>query len=791
MKQEFCQEAITFAEKLANQYFVRRELDTLPQYMNENISWIGSGSDEVSRNMKDAQRALAREFRECGSAFTIAKHHFEASLLSDAFCVVYGTLCIVPDDAALVEEQIRFSLVVEKTDSGMKLFHLHLSHADRDQAEGHFYVPKSARSDAKSLRMALNSRSRQLESLTRNIPGGAHQCKNDQYLTLLSMSDGFFTMFGYTREEIHTLFHDRFLEMIHPCDRTEMLINIQKQLECGRDMELEYRVLRKDGTSVWVLDKGRLLEDGEGSACFYCLLMEITERKREQEELRLSLERHQVIMDQATDIIFEWDIRADTLSFSPNWRKKFGYDAIHTKISGRIPLSQNIHPDDIPAFVKIMSDTAAGTPYSETEFRIKSSNGRYCWSQIRATAQFDSEHRAIKAVGVIIDIDEEKKEKQTLLDMAQKDALTGLYNKAAINALVERRMENMETNSIQALFILDVDHFKEVNDTYGHLCGDSVLSDVSAVLKSHVRSTDLVGRIGGDEFLIYLPDMANVTAVQQKAEDLRMALTRLTPEIGAPPVTCSIGIAAAHNGGIDYETLYKNADLALYHQKNFGRDGATFYDPTLCGASPVESRVTEIDSEIEGGKVDNYMAQYCFRSLYAAQDIEVALRRLLEIIGRSYDVSRAYIFEDSEDGQHCSNTFEWCADNVVPQIASLQNLSYMDDLDDYKKNFDEHGLFYLADVRETSPNLKSVLEPQGIRSMLQCAVLDEGEFVGYIGFDECRSYRAWSAKQVAAFKLTADVLSAFLVRIRQKRQMAQFRQYQESLHSTEKCKPFE
>lgn len=105
------------------------------------------------------------------------------------------------------------------------------------------------------------------------------------------------------------------------------------------------------------------------------MLLDITKQKGEREELRLTLERHQIIMDQTTDIIFEWDIAKDAQTFSANWRKKFGYEAIRDSISQRIPMSENIHPNDMPAFIKIMVDSAAGILYSETEFRIRDSYG--------------------------------------------------------------------------------------------------------------------------------------------------------------------------------------------------------------------------------------------------------------------------------------------------------------------------------------------------------------------------------------------------------------------------------
>lgn len=305
---------------------------------------------------------------------------------------------------------------------------------------------------------------------------------------------------------------------------------------------------------------------------------EITVRKKEHEELRLRLEQHQIIMNQTTDILFEWDIRMDTLNFSSNWRKKFGYEPIGDEISGRIPLSENIHPEDMPAFMKIMKDTAAGKPYNETEFRIKNSKKRYSWCRIRATTQFDDAGCPVKAVGVITDINAEKKEKQKLLKLTQRDPLTGIYNKVATNTLVSRRMKDFDFNVLQALLIIDIDFFKAVNDSYGHLAGDKIISAVAEHLKTHVHTGDVVGRIGGDEFLVYLSNVENEEAALEKAQFLHAILGQLTPKEGAHPITCSIGMAIFPHGAVEYSSLFQYADAALYLRKNKGRNGVTVYD---------------------------------------------------------------------------------------------------------------------------------------------------------------------------------------------------------------------
>lgn len=304
---------------------------------------------------------------------------------------------------------------------------------------------------------------------------------------------------------------------------------------------------------------------------------EITVRKQEQEELRLRLEQYQIIMNQTTDILFEWDIRKDILKFSANWKKKFGYEPITSDISSQIPLSENVHPDDMGNFVKLMNEIAGGKPYSEAEFRIKDNNNKYRWCRIRATAQFDDKGNVIKAVGVILDIDDERNEKKILLKKAQRDALGNIYNKATISDIVARRMENADISVRQALLIVDIDYFKTVNDTYGHMAGDNVISDVAITLKSMIQGKDVVGRIGGDEFLFYITEVESEDDALCRAEKIHKALGMIRPIPDADHITCSIGMAIFPDDAKEYSELFRYADSALYCRKNQKRNGVTMY----------------------------------------------------------------------------------------------------------------------------------------------------------------------------------------------------------------------
>lgn len=771
------QESLALVEQMQSDYLEQRDLAAVLAGMERNVSWIGSGLGERCSSLEEAQVELARDFQEYPGHFTISSYHYLTRILAEDVCLVYGELLACPEDPAIADQRDRLSAVCIKTPEGMKLAHLHISNPNINQEVGRFYVRREAEQEreayqaqAAAVTQRLEARDRELAILTENIPGGIYQCQNDQGFSLISVNSGFLSMVGYTREELRDLLQDRFIALVHPEDRTMMRQTAQKQLAENEMIELEYRLRRKDGQIIWVLDKGRQIVTADGVNTMYCILLDNTAQHRTLEELRLSLEKHKIIMDQATDIIFEWDIYKDTLLFSPNWRKKFGYDPISQEISQRIPCSENIHPDDIPVFIKLMQDTARGAPYSEAEFRIRSVLGNYTWCRIRATAQYDGAGKAIKAVGVILDIDRDKRLRQKLMDQAQRDSLTGLLNKDSARQAVEQSLY-AQREAPGVLMIIDLDDFKTINDHYGHLAGDKVLTATSTTLKSLFRANDVLARIGGDEFLIYLPG-APADEAERKAQSVIQALKEIPIFDRTGLVSCSVGAAVRCGDVTSFVELYRCADTALYQVKNAGKGGFALYSSALC-AQALDSDVVRsaVNAAIDSDNISATLGEYCFRLLYRAIDPITAVDQILELIGRAYDVSRVYIFESSEDGLRCSNTFEWCNEGISSEKDRLQDLAYAD-LNDYPSHFDEQGVFYCGDIREVHPDVYAILAPQNICAILQCAIMDDGQFKGYVGFDECRENRHWTREQVDALTLVSNVLSTFLVKLRLKEQLS-------------------
>lgn len=751
--------ALKLTQEMLHSYFETQNINAVVSYFDPSISWIGFSKNEIYLSCESVVQALSKEFESRFYSFSIKDTRLFTENGENEFTIVYGSFLIQELSPARnnPEYPMQVTVICSGSSDNIKICHVHISSSSDNKSDRNskLFKPEDAT----------------LQAIFNNIPCGILRCCSDSKFTIQYINNGFVSLFGYTKKEIEEKFHNNFLEMIYPDDQEAILAAVYEQTDSKSMCELEYRVTCKDANTIFILEKYQKIIDGYGKEAFSCVLVDITAQKRKQEELRLSLERHKIIMDQTTDIIFEWDILNDTLNFSHNWEEKFGYIPIRNEISTNIPLNSHIHEKDRHFFVEIMESVRKGTPYAETEFRIQNIEKQFIWCKIRATTQYDHNGHPLKAVGVILDIDTEKKLKLDLLDKAEKDSLTGLYNKMTAQNEVELFLNSTEKSAMSALLMIDIDNFKMLNDHFGHLFGDIVLSKISDEMKKQFRSSDIIGRLGGDEFIVFLKNIPNPEFAQKKAELLtRIFSTLFSDEKDHCKISCSIGISIYPQNGKCFNELYNNADLALYQAKNQGKNRCVLFDKSLTGTEIFElskhsHTLTTVDSNQNSKSLSDRLTEYIFRIIYKSNDLSTAVNLILELIGKQFNVSRAYIFENTEDGLYCNNTFEWCNIGIKPGIDHLQNVSYQKDLGgNYYDNFDENGIFYCRDISELPKIQYDILFPHGIKSILQCAIRDEGVFKGYVGFDECSKHRYWTKEQVDVLSMLAQILSNFLLK---------------------------
>lgn len=218
-----------------------------------------------------------------------------------------------------------------------------------------------------------------------------------------------------------------------------------------------------------------------------------------------------------------------------------------------------------------------GTESLSYEMMISNDGGyTYYWIRITARIFFWEEDKSVRMLVYRQNIDSEKRREIVMAEKMRRDALSGLYNKAATQELI-RRLLAEHPERMYAFFILDIDDFKLVNDTFGHAMGDQVIADFAGKIKRQFRENDIVGRIGGDEFVVFVP-IPSKEWVGKKVEALSQSLRyEFLQGEKSSSITSSIGVAISPEDGANFETLYQNADGALYQAKENGKNRYTFY----------------------------------------------------------------------------------------------------------------------------------------------------------------------------------------------------------------------
>lgn len=308
------------------------------------------------------------------------------------------------------------------------------------------------------------------------------------------------------------------------------------------------------------------------------------ERKRFELELRHSRERFELAARGAHDGIWDWDLVTEAIYFSPRWKQTLGYDDDELGSDPEEWLSR-VHPEDRPRLeIEIEHHFLGVTPHFESEFRVRHRDGNYRWMVSRATSVRNDEGRSLRMAGSLRDITARKLAEEQLQHDALHDALTGLANRVLLSdrlGVVISRVQRHPEHCFAVLF-LDLDRFKSINDSLGHLIGDRLLIAISHRLLEVVRPGDTVARIGGDEFAILADELTEAKYANRLAERICEALNRPFDIDGQEIfAAASIGIAVSSSGYLSPTQVLRDADIAMYRAKLQGMASYEVFDPAM------------------------------------------------------------------------------------------------------------------------------------------------------------------------------------------------------------------
>ncbi|OGN93515.1 MAG: hypothetical protein A2Z71_02430, partial [Chloroflexi bacterium RBG_13_50_21] len=311
---------------------------------------------------------------------------------------------------------------------------------------------------------------------------------------------------------------------------------------------------------------------------------EIFERQRVENALRESEERYSLAVRAANDGLWDWNLKKGQIYYSPRWKQMLGYSEQDLSDNPNEWFNR-VHPEDIAKLRTNISAHIKGlSAHFECEYRIQHSNGSYRWMLSRGIAVIGSEKTALRLAGSQADITARKQAETKLLHDAFHDSLTELPNRALfidrLKHVIER--SKRDNSNIYAVLFLDLDRFKDVNDSLGHLTGDQLLVATAHLLKSILRPMDTVARLGGDEFVILLEDIRDVSDVTRVAERIqkKLLLAALLPN-HTIFMSASMGIVLSTTGYDRPEDVLRDADTAMYRAKENGRSRYEIFDSAM------------------------------------------------------------------------------------------------------------------------------------------------------------------------------------------------------------------
>lgn len=303
-------------------------------------------------------------------------------------------------------------------------------------------------------------------------------------------------------------------------------------------------------------------------------------QKTEEERLKdLQQKRYKTIIECSDDLIYEICLDGESNIGSEKIKEKFGWEI--PKHVDDLDFSKtmqilHVHPDDEVAFRKTILGDGAGNS-DELTVRIGKTDGSYIWCKVLRTVLEDDIGNIVSILGKIEDVDTEVKERLALEFSSRTDALSGLLNKATFKAEVKEYLANHSAKGIGFIF-MDMDHFKAINDTFGHRTGDIVIKENAKKIQLLFTNFDLISRFGGDEFCIFVRDIPRETLVDR----LEFAVEKMREDYpydgGVIHLSASIGAAYCLKERVEYKDLFEVADTALYKVKERGRNGYLIED---------------------------------------------------------------------------------------------------------------------------------------------------------------------------------------------------------------------
>ena len=385
---------------------------------------------------------------------------------------------------------------------------------------------------------------------------------------------------GYTREELIGMNYKQYTDETEAKKLFELSLEIFRTGEQINGFDGEF--IKKDGTKGFNQVSFSLIKNQEGQPVgFRGLSRDITERKKMEETIRQSEERYRTIIEEMEEWYFEADLSGNIIFFNEVFARGLGYSK--DSLTG-LNFRSFIKKEDSDSIYELYNQVfKTGQPARNFPYEFIQPDGTVISAEFSIFPKRDGAGLIVGFRGVGHDITERKLAEKRIQYLATHDALTDLPNRLMFSQLLNHTIQSARRFKRQfALFFIDLDRFKVINDTLGHEAGDQLLQEIAKTFKRVLREIDVIARMGGDEFVILIEEVSDLTDVTVVAQRILSAAMKPLVLMGQEcRITASIGISMYPKDAQDEQSLMKNADLAMYLAKEEGKNNYQFYSPKM------------------------------------------------------------------------------------------------------------------------------------------------------------------------------------------------------------------
>lgn len=530
--------------------------------------------------------------------------------------------------------------------------------------------------------------------------------------------------------------------------------------EVGNDIvTIDYRATADDGLTYWINMSVKTIGIISGRTIYTALLFDINSMRTSAVNAENEREKYALAMNTSGDIIVEYiPDKNECIVFDMKTSKNKLIENFHeTLLEGSL-----IHPDDLHIMNELFDNTEEEF---DTELRILIP-GTSDWQWYQLNVKIPEKTSSEKTyIGVLHNINELKAKENRLKEQVSFDSLTKAYTREAGITLIDEYLSNNDA-SCSYLMVIDLDNFKKVNDTLGHLYGDAILTMATSGIKNCVGERDIVARFGGDEFLLFIRTGTDDGVCLIADAIIRTILELRTDINDTDGISCSIGIVAAKDVDVPrYNSLFPLADKALYKAKYTGKCKFEYYyadDEYYNDFTEIKYAMQKGTAAVSHAKHD--IISLAFEILDRSDDLTSALRMLLNHIGSNMQLEKIKIFQVNKATNEVVIAYSWARDINTPVKVGKRGFYEPKDIEEYVKLFNKSTIvqFQPSVIKRFTQKMRDQLEKLNDRAVFYGGVVDERDTFSMIMYQSDDLERVWTDTDLGTLLELTKIVSMYL-----------------------------